>query len=206
MNYKAVFWYMNNRWMAMQWKNKHWRWAKRITLWGDEEEEFNEAFEDVEEDAKDHLINQMWSVTTAMKWDTSNRSVPRRGMKQKPLLLKLKKSCCWWHMWKSRENKSTTHGIWIQAVAITWVEPRRCSPNLFRENVNDSSLKAQGKWDVKIEVNGVVQIISSVFYVPELRSNMISLGQLQEKGFAIPIQKNCCQIHQRLNYACWNGF
>ncbi|CAB4284036.1 unnamed protein product [Prunus armeniaca] len=68
----------------------------------------------------------------------------------------------------------------------------------FRETVklgNDSSLKVQGKGDVKIKVNGVVQTILDVFYMPELRSNLISLGQLQEKGFAILIQKNCCQIH-----------
>ncbi|CAB4314448.1 unnamed protein product [Prunus armeniaca] len=55
----------------------------------------------------------------------------------------------------------------------------------FRETVklgNDSSLKVQGKGDVKIKVNGVVQTILGVFYVPELRSNLISLGQLQERG------------------------
>ncbi|CAB4308851.1 unnamed protein product [Prunus armeniaca] len=53
----------------------------------------------------------------------------------------------------------------------------------FRENVklgNYSSLKVQGKGDVKIKVNGAVQIISGVFYVPEFRSNLINLGQLQE--------------------------
>lgn len=67
----------------------------------------------------------------------------------------------------------------------------------LRENVklgNDSSLTVQGKGDVRVEVNGVVHTISGVYYVPELRSNLTSLGQLQEKGFSILIQKNCCQI------------
>ena len=68
----------------------------------------------------------------------------------------------------------------------------------FRENVNlgnDSHLRVQGKCDVRIQINGVVQIITGVFYVPELKSNLISLGQLQEKGFIILIQYNSCQIH-----------
>ncbi|XP_034229496.1 uncharacterized protein LOC117638485 [Prunus dulcis] len=68
----------------------------------------------------------------------------------------------------------------------------------FRENVklgNNSSICVMGKWNIKIWLNGSMQTIIGVFYVPEQKSNMISLGQLQEKGFAILIQKDNCQIH-----------
>ncbi|CAL9007315.1 unnamed protein product [Prunus brigantina] len=68
----------------------------------------------------------------------------------------------------------------------------------FRDNVklgNNSSLRVMGKGDIRIEVNGVKYCITEVFYVPKLKSNLISLGQLQEKGIVILIQKNSCQIH-----------
>lgn len=52
-----------------------------------------------------------------------------------------------------------------------------------------------GKGNIKIQLNGSMQTITGVFYVPELKSNLISLGQLQEKGFTILIQKDNCQIH-----------
>lgn len=60
---------------------------------------------------------------------------------------------------------------------------------------DNSSLCVKGRGNINIEVNGVKLCIFGVFYVLELKSNLISLGQLQEKGLAILIQKNVCQIH-----------
>ncbi|CAL9007503.1 unnamed protein product [Prunus brigantina] len=68
----------------------------------------------------------------------------------------------------------------------------------FRDNVklgNNSSLCVMGKGNIKVEVNGVMHCITEVFYVPELKNNLISLGQLQEKGMVILIKKNSCHIH-----------
>ncbi|CAL2237738.1 unnamed protein product [Prunus armeniaca] len=68
----------------------------------------------------------------------------------------------------------------------------------FRDNVklgNNSSLCVMGKGNIKIEVNGVMHCITEVFYVPKLKNNLISLGQLQEKGMVILIKKNSCHIH-----------
>ncbi|XP_031273001.1 uncharacterized protein LOC116131493 [Pistacia vera] len=80
----------------------------------------------------------------------------------------------------------------------------------FREKVkvgNNSSLGVKGKGDIeievngagkgdiKIEVNGVMHSIYRVFYIPDLKSNLLSLGQLQEKGFVVLMQKNTCQIY-----------
>ncbi|KAH7571345.1 hypothetical protein JRO89_XS04G0027100 [Xanthoceras sorbifolium] len=61
----------------------------------------------------------------------------------------------------------------------------------YRDSVklgNNSSLRVMGKRNIRIEVNGVMHCITEVFYVPELKSNLISLGQLQEKGIMILIQ------------------
>ena len=51
----------------------------------------------------------------------------------------------------------------------------------FRENVklgNDSSISVMGKGSVKVSMNTKMENIGDVFYVPELKSNLISLGQL----------------------------
>lgn len=50
------------------------------------------------------------------------------------------------------------------------------------------------KGNIKIMKNNSMHTITGVLYVPALKSNLISLGQLQEKGCAIIIQKDCCQI------------
>ncbi|KAK2989971.1 hypothetical protein RJ640_004134 [Escallonia rubra] len=56
------------------------------------------------------------------------------------------------------------------------------------------TLKAKG--DVKIRTkNGFVETISNVLYVPDLKSNLLSAGQLQEKGYIITIQQGACEIY-----------
>ena len=38
-------------------------------------------------------------------------------------------------------------------------------------------------------------MISNVFYVPDLKSNLLSSGLLQEKGYVITIQNSACEIY-----------
>ncbi|CAJ2656651.1 unnamed protein product [Trifolium pratense] len=59
----------------------------------------------------------------------------------------------------------------------------------------DNNMSVMGKGSVKLLMNKKMQNINDVYYVPELKSNLISLGQLQETGCAILIQKGSCQIH-----------
>ncbi|RVW31136.1 hypothetical protein CK203_116362 [Vitis vinifera] len=61
----------------------------------------------------------------------------------------------------------------------------------FRESVklgNDSSLTVKGKGKVRMEVNGIVHVITGVYFVPDLKNNLLSIGQLQERGLAVLIQ------------------
>lgn len=44
-------------------------------------------------------------------------------------------------------------------------------------------------------VNVFVQIITSIFYVPGLKNNLISIGQLENKGLEILIQLGTCKIN-----------
>ncbi|CAL9002860.1 unnamed protein product [Prunus brigantina] len=55
-------------------------------------------------------------------------------------------------------------------------------------------LLVQGKGKIRIEVNGFVHVITEVFYVPDLKNNLLSIGQLQEKGLAVLIQHGRCKI------------
>ncbi|KAL6324730.1 hypothetical protein AAG906_017070 [Vitis piasezkii] len=59
-----------------------------------------------------------------------------------------------------------------------------------------STVNVMGKGDINIRTkNGFVETISNVFYVPDLKSNLLSVGQLQEKGYIITIQKGACEIY-----------
>jgi len=51
-----------------------------------------------------------------------------------------------------------------------------------------SIVNAIGKGDIKIRTkNGFIETISNVLYVPDLKSNLLSVSQLQEKGYMITI-------------------
>ena len=55
--------------------------------------------------------------------------------------------------------------------------------------------KLRYDWETIQELRAnTLQTISSVFYVPDLKSNLLSVGQLQEKGYEIIIKEGTCQI------------
>ncbi|PRQ17740.1 putative RNA-directed DNA polymerase [Rosa chinensis] len=68
----------------------------------------------------------------------------------------------------------------------------------FRQSVklgNNSKMAVMGKGNVRLQANGVTQVFTDVYYIPELKNNLLSIGQLQEKGVAILIQNGMCQIY-----------
>lgn len=69
----------------------------------------------------------------------------------------------------------------------------------FRHTVklgNNSKLAVMGKGNIIFEVEGITQLISDVFFVPELSNNLLSIGQLQEKGVDIHIKGGMCKVYQ----------
>jgi transposase InsO family protein len=52
-----------------------------------------------------------------------------------------------------------------------------------------------GKGRVRLHLNDSNFVITDVFYVPELKNNLLSIGQLQKRGFAILIQSGKCHIY-----------
>ncbi|KAA8515413.1 hypothetical protein F0562_018976 [Nyssa sinensis] len=76
----------------------------------------------------------------------------------------------------------------------------------FRKSVklgNNSSLAVLGKGNVHMEVNRIMQVITRVFYVPDLKNNLLSIGQLQEKGLAFFIQNGKCMIYHPDRRLIW---
>lgn len=68
----------------------------------------------------------------------------------------------------------------------------------FRQVVklgNNTKMSVAGKGNVKLQINGFNHVVSNVFFIPELKNNLLSIGQLQERGLAILIQAGQCRIY-----------
>ena len=70
-------------------------------------------------------------------------------------------------------------------------------------------MKVMGKGAVKLTLHGVGCTISNVYWGPELKNNLLSVGQLQEKGVAVLFKDGVCSIYHpqkrkngRVNYEC----
>ena len=60
---------------------------------------------------------------------------------------------------------------------------------------NNSQIPIMGKGKVPIQSKGnISHIIANVLFVPDLKTNLLSVGQLQEKGYEIHIKDGVCMI------------
>ena len=50
-----------------------------------------------------------------------------------------------------------------------------------------------------MQVNVHTQVISEVYYIPEFKNNLLSMGQLQEKGVSILIKHRECKVFHPIN-------
>ncbi|RVW23197.1 Retrovirus-related Pol polyprotein from transposon TNT 1-94 [Vitis vinifera] len=67
----------------------------------------------------------------------------------------------------------------------------------FRHSVklgNNTKMDMMGKGSVKLLLDGVNHVVVEVYYILELRNNLLSIGQLQERGLAILIKGGMCEI------------
>ena len=60
---------------------------------------------------------------------------------------------------------------------------------------NNTRMNVLGKERVKLLLNGVNHVVAEIYYIPELRNYLLSIGQLQERGLAILIQGGMCKIY-----------
>ncbi|CAJ2671832.1 unnamed protein product [Trifolium pratense] len=67
----------------------------------------------------------------------------------------------------------------------------------FRESVrlgDDSRMNVMGKGKLKLYIGGITQVISEVYYLPGLKNNLLSIGQLQQKNLTIVFKKDTCKV------------
>lgn len=61
---------------------------------------------------------------------------------------------------------------------------------------DNSSVQVKEKGNVKLKSkNGFVENITDVLYVLALKTNILSVGQLQEKGYMISIEDGVCKLY-----------
>lgn len=60
---------------------------------------------------------------------------------------------------------------------------------------NNYKMMVQGRGRVKIAIHGVTYSFSDVFYVPGLTNNLLSIGQLQERGLAVLMHEGKCRVY-----------
>ncbi|XP_073291061.1 uncharacterized protein [Primulina huaijiensis] len=68
----------------------------------------------------------------------------------------------------------------------------------FQQSVtlgNNSKMAVLGKGNIRMQIAGVIQVITDVFYILKLKNNLLSIGKLQERCVAILIQHGVCRIY-----------
>lgn len=60
---------------------------------------------------------------------------------------------------------------------------------------NNTRMTVLGKGSVKLQVDGFSHVVTDVYCVPELKNNLLSVGQLQERGLVILIKSGMCKIY-----------
>lgn len=60
---------------------------------------------------------------------------------------------------------------------------------------NNTRMNVAGRGDIKIKLNGINHIITDVYYIPDLRNNLLDIGQFQERNLAIMVKEGACKIY-----------
>lgn len=64
---------------------------------------------------------------------------------------------------------------------------------------DDKRLSVKGSGDILIKSKEDIKCISNVFYVPDLKHNLFSIGQLLLKGHNIYFNEGACEIKDKYN-------
>ncbi|GAU11414.1 hypothetical protein TSUD_344050 [Trifolium subterraneum] len=102
---------------------------------------------------------------------------------------------------------STDHGNAIREK--TWYLDSGCSNHMignkdwlfdfdpsFKDSVrlgNDARMSVMGKGNVKLFINGKIHVISNVYFIPGLNTNLLSVGQLQQRNVTIIFKEDSCK-------------
>ncbi|XP_020225348.1 uncharacterized protein LOC109807241 [Cajanus cajan] len=93
-----------------------------------------------------------------------------------------------WFLDSGCSNHMTGNKLWF-------TEVREEGFNRSVKLGNNTTMAVTAKGSIRIQINGTSHVITNVYYVPELKTNLLSLGQLQEKGLAVLFQNDTCKIY-----------
>ncbi|CAJ2675758.1 unnamed protein product [Trifolium pratense] len=68
----------------------------------------------------------------------------------------------------------------------------------YRDTVklgDDSRMNVMGKGNVKLNINGRTHVITEVYYIPGLKTNLLSIGQIQQKNVTIIFKNDTCKLY-----------
>ena len=92
------------------------------------------------------------------------------------------------------DSGCSTHMTWKKEWFISLVDSSKSKVRF----VDDSSLTAEGIGRVAFrDTNGKETVIEEVLYVPGLKKNLLSLGQLLQKGFVMTMEDNWLKVFDR---------
>lgn len=93
-----------------------------------------------------------------------------------------------WYMDTGLSNHLTWNKQWLVYFDSRKRTKIRC--------VDDKYLNAEGMGNVKVKVkNGKTVLVKDVWYVPGMKSNLVSVCQLIEKGFSVTIKNNILKLY-----------
>ncbi|XP_050889598.1 uncharacterized protein LOC127094869 [Lathyrus oleraceus] len=94
----------------------------------------------------------------------------------------------WWYMDIGCSKHLTGNKQWL----VDFVYGKRTKISC----VNDEYLNAKGVLNVIVKLNnGKIVLIKDVWYVPGMNRNLISVGQLIEKGFSVTMKDNRFKLY-----------
>jgi hypothetical protein len=60
---------------------------------------------------------------------------------------------------------------------------------------DNSKMPVMGRGSLKLHIGGMVQVITEVYYLPGLKNNLLSIGQLQQKNLTIVFSNDLCKVY-----------
>ncbi|GJZ28589.1 retrovirus-related pol polyprotein from transposon TNT 1-94 [Tanacetum coccineum] len=94
---------------------------------------------------------------------------------------------CTWFLDSGCSNHMTGDRRWFYSLDDTYRNHVRLG--------NDVRMAVMGKGHVRLEVEGITHSLTDVYYVPDLMNNLISVGQVQEKGVTVLIKEGLCSLY-----------
>ena len=94
----------------------------------------------------------------------------------------------WWYMDIGCSNHLTGNKQWLVDFGYSKRTKIRCD--------DDEYLNSRGMGNVRVKLNsGKTVLIKDVWYVPSMNNNLMSVGQLLEKGFSVTMKDNLLQLY-----------